>query len=224
MTPYYQDDHCTIYHGDCREIIDDLSFGVVVTDPPYGREWKQGDTCTARGWKSDTHAGIAGDADTSVRDAAFDLVGNVPIVSFGDLMLTPPAGTKHVLIYNKGSDAGFTGAVGGYRRNVEAVYLIGSHGSGLGGRSAILTTSTSAGGNLARTTGHPHTKPIDVVVQLILNAPPGVILDPFMGSGTTLRAAKDLGRKAIGIEIDERYCEIAAKRLGQEVLDFGGAA
>jgi|JI6StandDraft_1071083.scaffolds.fasta_scaffold224470_1 hypothetical protein len=225
--PYYQDDRVTLYHGDCREVTEWLEADVLVTDPPYGRAWKQGDTGTARGWASDKHEGIANDGDTTARDWALNawaVTGACgkprPMVVFGDLTLAPPLGTKHVLIYDKGNDAGFTGAVGGYRRNVEGVYLIGSHGSGLGGRSAIVSTSRSAGGNLARTTGHPHTKPLDVMERLIAHTT-GTVADPFAGSGSTLVAAKQLGRKAIGVELEERYCEVIAKRLAQDVLDFG---
>ena len=191
---------------------------MLITDPPYGRGWHQGDTGTARGWRSDRHRGIANDTDTDTRDAALAMWGDQPAVVFGDLTLAPPSGVKLTLVYDKGLDAGFTGAVGGYRRNVEGVYLLGNHGSSLGGRSAVLITTVSAGGNLARTTSHPHTKPVDVMIKLITAAPGGTVADPFMGSGTTLRAAKDLGRRSIGIEIEERYCEIAAKRLAQEVL------
>jgi site-specific DNA-methyltransferase (adenine-specific)/modification methylase len=70
---------------------------------------------------------------------------------------------------------------------------------------------------------HPTTKPVALMRHIIGEdrTPPGVILDPYAGSGTTLRAAKDLGRHAIGVEIEERYCEIAAGRLAQEVLAFG---
>jgi hypothetical protein len=226
--PYYSDDLVTLYHGDSREITAWLEADVLVTDPPYGRAWKQGDTGTRRGWKADNHAGIANDATTEARDSALKLWGaRGPAIVFGDLMLPPPVGVKHVLIYDKGNDAGFTGAVGGYRRNVEAIYLIGpGHGSSLGGMSAVVSTRTSAGGNLARTTGHPHTKPVDVMGTLIVNALgvlDRVIADPFTGSGSTLFAAKMLGRRAIGVELDERYCETAAKRLAQDTL-FGGAA
>lgn len=222
--PYYSDDHVTIYCGDCREIEAWLTADVLVTDPPYGRSWKQGDTATARGWRSDRHEGIANDGSTDARDDALALWGDRPALVFGDLTLPPPTGTKLTLVFDKGAAAGFTGAVGGYRRNVEGIYLLGPHGSGLGGRSAVIVSTTSTGGNTARLTGHPHTKPLDVMAALLRACPAGVIADPFMGSGSTLRAAKDLGRRAIGIELDERYCEIAAKRMGQEVMDFGGAA
>ena len=70
---------------------------------------------------------------------------------------------------------------------------------------------------------HPTQKPLPLM-QWCVAFTSGTVLDPFMGSGTTLRAAKDLGRKAIGVEIEERYCEIAAQRLSQQVLDFGEAA
>jgi site-specific DNA-methyltransferase (adenine-specific) len=218
---YYSDEFVTLYHGDCRNVPMWTDADVLVTDPPYGRAWSQGDTGKGRGWASDNHAGILGDDTTEVRDAALRMWGTRPAVVFGDLMLTPPKQTKQVLIYDKGESAGFTGAVGGYRRNVEAVYLIGSGWrSGLGGRSSVLSTKVSAGGNLARTTGHPHTKPLDVMGALIAAAPPGVIADPFAGSGSTLIAARNLGRSVIGVELDEKYCELIVSRLSQQAFNF----
>lgn len=225
MTPYYIDGSVCIYHGDCREVLEWLEADVLVTDPPYGRAWKQG---TIYGHaKNAASTGIANDLDTTARDAALEMWGERPAIVFGDLMLPPPPATKLTGVYHKSDGAaGLRGAIGGVRRDCEAIYLVGCWPSGLGGRSSLFGTrrrTTGAAGVAAANGGHPHTKPDDVMGQLLLLTT-GVIADPFMGSGSTLRAAKDLGRKAIGIEIDERYCEIAAKRLGQEVLDFGGVA
>lgn len=228
--PYWSGDGISLYLGDCREVTEWLDADVLVTDPPYGRAWRQGDTGKGRGWASDSHDGIANDNDTEIRDQALEAwvranPQRLPGLVFGDPLIPQPVDARLALIYSKGISAGFTGAIGGYRRDAEIIYLIGQGwGSSLGGRSSIISTRSSAGGNLARTTGHPHTKPLDVMEQLILHAPPGTIADPFAGSGSTLVAAKLQGRKAIGVELWEPYAEIAARRLDQGVLDFGDAS
>lgn len=239
MTPYYADDLVTIYHGDCREILPgakgcvcpgpDACGGficnngapradVLVTDPPYGRGWKQGELDK----RPNGHLGIAGDATTQTRDGVLARWHKLAIV-FGDLMLPPPIGTRQVLIYRKPPNAGTRGAMGGWRRDAEAIYLVGPWPTGLGGRTSIIATRTPSQGNPSSPQGkydHPHAKPVDVMIELVA-ATVGVILDPFMGSGSSLVAAKSLGRRAIGIEIEEKWCEMAANRCRQEVLGLG---
>jgi site-specific DNA-methyltransferase (adenine-specific) len=217
---YWSGDGIELHLGDCREITDWLAADVLVTDPPYGRGWRQGALKLSH---SDGHPGIEGDTDTTVRDAALTMHGDRPAIVFGDLMLPPPPRTKQVLIYRKPPNAGTRGAMNGFRRDIEAIYLIGPWTTGLGGRSSIVTTGSRSQGNPSSVQGrwkHPHAKPSDVMQVLVAACPPGVIADPFAGSGSTLVAAKLLGRKAIGVEIDERYCEIAARRLDQGVLMF----
>lgn len=227
MKPYYSDDHVTLWHGDCREITDWLAADVLVTDPPYGRAWRQGLIRGSRagrtaGDRSDPNAGISGDHDTGIRDAALRLWGDNRVgVVFGDLMLAPPAGTKLVGVFLKPPGAGVRGAIGGFRRDLEAVYLVGPWPSGIGGRTSAFATLTPNQGGPQGAAGrysHPHAKPVDVMEQIVAACPPGVIADPFAGSGSTLVAARNLGRRAIGVELDERYCEIAARRLAQDVL------
>jgi hypothetical protein len=227
-TPYYQDENVTIYHGDCREIPEWLACDVMVTDPPYGRNWKQGDTKPPMSGQDDSHDGILGDKDTAARDDALTLWTNRPAIVFGDLMLAPPASTKLTAIYHKDNNVdGFRGAIGGVRRDCEAIYFVGKWPSGLGGRSSLFPTSqmiSGASGIVAKSGGHPHTKPGDVLAALIELCPPGSIADPFLGSGSTLRAAKNAGRHAIGVELDEKYCEMAANRMAQLSMFEAGAA
>ena len=103
--------------------------------------------------------------------------------------------------------------------------MLGPWPVGIGGESSILTTRALVAGptGLSVRYSHPHAKPIDVMAELI-SMTDGVIADPFAGSGSTLVAARNLGRKAIGVELEERYCEVIAKRLSQGVLDFGDAS
>lgn len=229
MSLYYEDESVRLYHGDCLQIDAWLEADVLVTDPPYGRNWRQG-AIDGRGNgrrpsdASEANDGIANDTDTTVRDAALDAWGLAAAIVFGDLMLAPPVCTRQVLAFRKPSSAGVRGATAGRRRDLEAVYLIGSWPSGIGGTTSLLETRTAnvATGPAARY-GHPHSKPVDLMEEL-LSMTTGVVADPFAGSGSTLVAAKQLGRKAIGVELEERYCEVIAKRLAQGVLDFGEGA
>ena len=218
--PYYADDLVTLFHGDCREMTEWLAADVLVTDPPYGRGWRQG--WSAKRGGLDGHEGIAGDEDTTVRDAALRAWGDRLGVVFGDLMLGPPTGNKQTLVYRKPPGAGTKGTHAGFRRDAEAVYLVGPWPASLGGMSSVLLSGARFQGGIIGCQsryGHPHAKPVDVMETLIAACPPGIIADPFAGSGSTLVAARNQGRHVIGVEIDERYAERAARRLAQGVLE-----
>ena len=216
MEPYYEHNGITIYHGDCREILPGIEADVVVTDPPYGIGYKSGKTGHCGGTAL---PGIVGDEDTSLRDAVLCAWAPRPALVFGTWKRPRPKGTRHVLVWEKGDHLGMGDLSIPWRPNIEEIYILGSGFEGHRGTSVLRVRGAVTWSSRGRV--HPHEKPHELLSILIGKCPPGTILDPFMGSGTTLRAAKDLGRKAIGIEIEERYCEIAAKRLAQEVLDFG---
>src|ERR1035441_9231960 len=139
----------------------------------------------------------------------------------GALRMPVPPGTMQVLVYQKPPGAGWR-STAGFRRDAEAVYLLNLP-AGYGGRTSVLSTRARVAAGLGSRYGHPHAKPVDVLETLISACPPGVIADPFAGSGSTLIAARNQGRHAIGVELDERYCEAAARRLAQGNL-FAGAA
>ena len=164
---------------------------------------------------------IAGDGDTSLRDATLEAWGDRPALIFGTWKRPRPATTRHVLTWIKGDHLGMGDLSIPWRPNTEEIYVLGTGFIGHRGTSALDIPAPVSWASKGR--AHPHEKPVALLRELIAKCPPGTVLDPFMGSGTTLRAAKDLGRKAIGIELEERYCEIARERLGQQVLDFSGA-
>ena len=221
MTPYYQDATTTIYHGDCREVTEWLSADVLVTDPPYGMRF-------ASGWGG--HQGecwVAGDDDTTTRDAAVSMWGDRPALIFGRWSVAPPTGTRAQLTWDKGEHVGMGDLSLPWKPNTEEIYVLGRGFTSPRRDPSVLKFNAVAG--TVRTTAvgrwHPTEKPVNLMSHLLTRCPQGwSVADPFMGSGTTLVAAKSLGRRAIGIEVDERYCEIAAKRLAQEVLDFGDGA
>jgi site-specific DNA-methyltransferase (adenine-specific) len=210
MKPYYQQDGITIYHGDCREVLPHIAhFDVIVSDPPYG--------CSATtGWGG-VYDGfeLVGDDNLEMRDW---LIGKsvlgLPLIVFGSPRIRAPFCTAK-LIWAKGEHTGMGDLSFPWKPDYEEIYIFGKSFNGPR-TSSVLTfyARTDSGRH------HPTEKPLGLMKELLRKCPAGIVLDPFVGSGSTLCAAKDLGRQAIGIEIEERYCEIAAKRLAQGVLDF----
>jgi site-specific DNA-methyltransferase (adenine-specific) len=222
MSLYYQDESVTLYHGnsltDHREWLD---ADVLLTDPPYGSQLLSPGNGNAGGYgrryvhsRGRVGAVIAGDESTESRDLALELWGDKPLAFFASArMPEPPGDWEDRIVWDKrrpGMNAG------PFRYIHEMIYARGMV------RADNSTFSIIS--MLPNQKDHIHAKPIELMSVLVKVCPPGVIADPFSGSGSTLVAAKALGRNAVGVELEEKHCETIAKRLSQGVLDIFGAA
>jgi site-specific DNA-methyltransferase (adenine-specific) len=253
VKPYYEDGSVTIYHGDCREVLASLvglSVDLVFTSPPYnmGRD-HYANWSTARGlWKRAARpGGIAhgyGAHSDAMPQAIYEewqrdvlracwrilsptgaiFYNHKPRVLDGSLwtplVLNPDLPLRQILIWDRVIGMNFS------RTHFLPMYewiMVFAR------KEFRLTTRGASGHGDVWTvqpmpSEHPAPFPLALPTKALDATGATTVLDPFAGSGTTLRAAKDLSRKAIGIEIEERYCEIAAQRCAQEVFDFGEAA
>ena len=200
---YYSDDYTAIAHRDCREILPSLpKVDLVLTDPPYGIG-EHGGACRTRGKPGySKHENLGWDNERP-DEKTFNLIrsmGSVVIIWGGNYFADLLPATMGWIYWRK--------LMGGDFSDGELAWT---------SRQNALREFTKCPKGINK--AHPCEKPIELFLWCISLADnPQTTLDPFMGSGTTLRAAKDLRRKAIGIEIEEKYCEIAVKRLQQEVL------
>lgn len=209
MRAYYSDDAVTLYCGDCRDVGAWLGADVLVTDPPYGTDNHGGYGRRQLGLQT-----IANDSDATVRDAVLALWGDRPAAVFASpRAIEPPGEWPWRLVWDKGRP----GLGSPWRWGHELVYVRGGWENDPGVPSVLRYSAPPE----MRSALHPHEKPLRLLVALLTGAPGVTVADPFCGSGSTLVAAKNLNRKAIGIDIEERYCEVAAKRLAQGVLELG---
>jgi len=224
MSLYYQDDFVTLYHGDClTEHREWLNADVLVTDPPYGSETKNGygrrQVAIRSGRAVEGFDGqvIANDSTTEVRDTGLALWGLRPVITFGTPRLPdPPGDWDHRLVWDK-REPGLNG--GPWRYTHESIFVRGE-GFKRTSASSFSILSYPSGNGSPEKKDHVHAKPVALMMRLIESTPDGVIADPFAGSGSTLVAAKNLNRKIIGMELEERYCEIIAKRCSQDLLEL----
>jgi len=218
MKPYFETDLVTLYHGDCLENLEWLSADVLVTDPPYGMAYKSN---MDRGSRTNWHEKINGDDDTQLRESALGLWGNdKAALVFGTWKAEKPANTKQTVIWDK-TPCGFMGDLSiPFGSAHEEIYCLGKVGWTGTREASIVKAQMLMSGDKDRP-DHPTPKPIGLMEKLISKTI-GTIADPFAGSGATLIAARNLGRKVIGIELEEKYCEMIANRLSQEAFDLGG--
>jgi site-specific DNA-methyltransferase (adenine-specific) len=205
LKPYFEEDGIVIYCGDCREVLPSLNgeadVDALITDPPYGlgiaAQLFTGarKRMERRDWDSSTFSGIG----------EILRYGGIQVIWGGNYYALPPS--RLWLCWYK-PDAPPSMA------HCELAW------TNLDGNTRLLSHSIAA--TNGERVGHPTQKPEAVMRWTINEAAPNcrTVLDPFCGSGTILKAAKDLGRRALGIDIEEKYCEIAAKRLSQGVLQF----
>ncbi len=224
MKPYYQDNAVTIYHGDCREIVPTLGrFDLLLTDPPYAHKHMDGGGFAA---VRKFYAGGALDGlnDFDLSEYADMLIGCAPMmVAFCSRDLVPDyaalsraSNRKFDLhVWHKTNAIPFTANT--WKSDLEYIALVWSAKPGWKQCSQERHSKAYISA-LCKDKAHPACKPIPLLTKYIEVFDAQTILDPFAGSGTTGRAAKDLGRKAVLIEREEKYCEIAARRMGQEVL------
>lgn len=207
MKPYYEHAGITIYHGDCREVLPQLGkFDVLLTDPPYGILAEGGSAATRRSGGNRDDGRIAWDIapDSAMLSV---LVGKCKQAMIWGGCHLPLGPTFGYLVWDKQIDGLNFGEVEFCWTNLRfAPRVFRWRAVGVDGGKV-----------------HPTQKPVALMKWCLcqIAAEFGSVLDPYMGSGTTLFAAKAHGNQAIGIEIEEKYCEIAAKRLSQEVLAFG---
>ena len=211
--PYYQDEWVTIYHGDCREILPELpKVDLVLTDPPYGVDIAKTGRVGGNRLAS-VKQYIASDWDSDRLDAgAIRLIRNVSVnqIIFGGNYiadLLPPSSCW--LVWDKDNSGNFADCELMWTSFDKAVkkYLWQWNG--------MLQEAKNKEYRY-----HPTQKPTGLLKAILADHPAEATLDPFMGSGSTLVACKALNRKCIGIEIEEKYCEIPAKRCSQEVFDL----
>lgn len=245
MKPYYEDDAVTIYHGDAS-LVGELPAGsidCVLTDPPFssgartdaGRSMRPKAMMRGAKWDDEwfSHDNMATIGfQYLIRLTAVDLfraaAPGCRAHFFIDWRQYPhlygaveSAGwvAKNLVVWDKGH----FGMGTNYRNQHELILYAEKDGGDAFPTHATGNVITCSRPALEH---HPTEKPTDLLGTLIgaSTVAGETVLDPFMGSGSTVVAANNLGRRAIGIEIEERYCEIAAQRCSQGVLDFGGAA